>query len=63
MDKHWSSRSGFVDQAAVLGGKLGMQVRFAPIYSLDPPSKRPKRGQPRRSGGAPYFGTINTIGC
>lgn len=36
VDKHWSSRSGFVDQAAVLGGKLGMQVRFAPIYSLDP---------------------------
>jgi endonuclease/exonuclease/phosphatase family metal-dependent hydrolase len=36
VDKHWSDRSHFVDQAAWLGEQLGMKVRFAPIYSLDP---------------------------
>lgn len=34
VDAHWSARSGFVDQAAVLAERLGMQVRFAPIYQL-----------------------------
>ena len=34
VDVHWSERSGFEDQAALLGRVLGMQVRFAPIYSL-----------------------------
>lgn len=47
VDKHWSSRSRFVDQAAVLGEKLDMRVRFAPIYSLDPLEE----GQPRREYG------------
>jgi endonuclease/exonuclease/phosphatase family metal-dependent hydrolase len=47
VDKHWDSRSDFVDQAAVLGKKLNMRVRFAPIYSLDPPEP----GKPRREYG------------
>jgi len=34
VDVHWHARSGFADQAAVLADRLGMQVRFAPIYQL-----------------------------
>lgn len=47
VDKHWDARSDFVDQAAALGEKLNMRVRFAPIYSLDPPEP----GKPRREYG------------
>jgi len=34
VDVHWSARSNFADQATVLAERLGMQVRFAPIYQL-----------------------------
>jgi endonuclease/exonuclease/phosphatase family metal-dependent hydrolase len=34
VDVHWGERSGFVDQAATLGERLGMAVRFARIYLL-----------------------------
>jgi endonuclease/exonuclease/phosphatase family metal-dependent hydrolase len=34
VDVHWSARSGFADQAAALGERLGMQARFARIYQL-----------------------------
>ena len=34
VDVNWSERSAFEDQARTLGRLLGMQVRFAPIYSL-----------------------------
>jgi len=34
VDVHWAERSGFADQATALGEKLGMQARFANIYSL-----------------------------
>ncbi|HTJ22675.1 MAG TPA: endonuclease/exonuclease/phosphatase family protein [Gemmatimonadaceae bacterium] len=34
VDVHWGERSGFVDQAAALGERLGMAVRFAHIYSI-----------------------------
>ena len=34
VDVHWGARSAFVDQASVLAERLGMQVRFAPIYRL-----------------------------
>jgi endonuclease/exonuclease/phosphatase family metal-dependent hydrolase len=34
VDVHWDARSGFADQASALGARLGMQVRFAPIYQL-----------------------------
>jgi endonuclease/exonuclease/phosphatase family metal-dependent hydrolase len=43
VDVHWSERSQFVDQADSLASLLGMQARFAPIYTLpgnaagDPP--------------------------
>lgn len=34
VDVNWAERSGFEDQARLLGELLGMQVRFAPIYML-----------------------------
>jgi endonuclease/exonuclease/phosphatase family metal-dependent hydrolase len=34
VDVHWSDRSGFVDQVGALASALGMEARFAPIYSL-----------------------------
>lgn len=34
VDVHWDKRSGFADQATELAAKLGLQVRFAPIYRL-----------------------------
>lgn len=34
VDVHWDKRSGFADQATELAGKLGVQMRFAPIYRL-----------------------------
>lgn len=34
VDVHWAERSGFADQVAALAAKLGMEARFAPIYSL-----------------------------
>ncbi|NLG63664.1 MAG: metal-dependent hydrolase [Candidatus Cloacimonetes bacterium] len=47
VDVHFSSRSGFVDQASTLAGALEMEVRFAHIYELEPDSAgRP----PRRYG-------------
>lgn len=47
VDVHWSARSAFADQAAALAEGLGMQVRFAPIYSIpDTGDTRP----PRRFG-------------
>ncbi len=47
VDRHWSDRSRFTDQARILGEKLDMRVCFAPIYSLDPQ----KEGEPRREYG------------
>jgi len=43
VDVHWSERSGFVDQVAALASALGMDARFAPIYSLPNPSNRAVR--------------------
>lgn len=34
VDVHWSSRSGFADQASSLAKWLGMEARFAPIYHV-----------------------------
>jgi endonuclease/exonuclease/phosphatase family metal-dependent hydrolase len=34
VDVHWAERSGFADQARLLGEMLHMAVRFAPIYTL-----------------------------
>jgi len=45
VDAHWSARSDFVDQASSLANQLGMQVRFAPIYTNDPlpPATAPRQ--------------------
>lgn len=43
VDVHWDARSNFVDQATSLADKLGMQVRFAPIYSLPGAAGAPRR--------------------
>lgn len=34
VDVHWGARSGFRDQASELAEALGMEMRFAPIYTL-----------------------------
>jgi endonuclease/exonuclease/phosphatase family metal-dependent hydrolase len=47
VDVHWAARSKFVDQASALGERLGMQVRFAPIYQLPGEST----GEPMREFG------------
>jgi endonuclease/exonuclease/phosphatase family metal-dependent hydrolase len=47
VDVHWGERSGFVDEAATLGERLGMAVRFAHIYSI--PAQDPSR-PPREFG-------------
>lgn len=47
VDVHWLARSNFADQAKLLGEQLGMQVRFAPIYS-EPGATA---GAPRREYG------------
>ena len=47
VDVHWAERSNFADQASVLGAQLGMQVRFARIYQLEPA----RAGDPPREFG------------
>jgi endonuclease/exonuclease/phosphatase family metal-dependent hydrolase len=47
VDVHWSERSGFVDQVAALASALGMEARFAPIYSLP---NRDNSAAPREFG-------------
>ncbi len=46
-DVHWGDRSQWQDTVSELGQRLGMQVGFAPIYSLDPVNP----GDPRREYG------------
>jgi endonuclease/exonuclease/phosphatase family metal-dependent hydrolase len=45
VDVHWDARSGFADQASVLGERLGMQARFAPIYDMPGTAEHPERRQ------------------
>lgn len=47
VDKHWSSRSDFVDEVGYLAGELEMRSFFAPILDYDPLEP----GQPRRQFG------------
>lgn len=47
VDVHWSERSDWVDQAAWLAARLGMEYRFAPNLDLDPLNP----GEPRRQYG------------
>lgn len=42
VDVHWAARSAFADQATELGQRLGMQVRFAPIYHVDSAGAPPR---------------------
>ncbi len=44
VDVHWSQRSNFVDQAALIAHGTGMDYRFARIYQLpsDDPAKPPR---------------------
>ena len=44
VDRHWSERSEFVDQAQWLADRLGMQVAYGANLDLDPPAaERPRR--------------------
>ncbi len=47
VDRHWSERSNFVDQATWLAERLGMHVAFGVNLDLDPPAP----GAPRRQFG------------
>jgi endonuclease/exonuclease/phosphatase family metal-dependent hydrolase len=47
VDRHWSERSDFVDQATWLADRLDMDVRFGANLDLDPPAP----GAPRRQFG------------
>src|SRR5207253_1826361 len=42
VDVHWAERSAFADQATELGARLGMEVRFAPIYHVAQAGKPPR---------------------
>jgi endonuclease/exonuclease/phosphatase family metal-dependent hydrolase len=47
VDRHYGTRSGFVDEAGWLGSALGMQVVYGANVDLDPPAP----GRPRRQYG------------
>lgn len=47
VDVHWHARSKFADQVAELSAALGMQARFAPIYSF---ANADSVGPPRQYG-------------
>jgi endonuclease/exonuclease/phosphatase family metal-dependent hydrolase len=47
VDRHWSERSGFADQALWLARRLGMNVVYGANLDLDPPAP----GAPRRQYG------------
>jgi endonuclease/exonuclease/phosphatase family metal-dependent hydrolase len=52
VDVHWAERSAFADQATILGERLGMSVRFAPIYRI------PAAGRPIREFGVALLTNI-----
>lgn len=57
VDVHWGARSAWQDVATELATRLGMQVAFAPIYSLDPPSA----GEPRREYGVAVLSRFDIV--
>lgn len=56
VDVHWHQRSGFADQATELGNMLGVEARFAPIYSLPG-----ALGQPARQFGVALLSRIPVV--
>lgn len=59
VDVHWASRSGFADQAMLLGQKLRMRVCFARIYELPPE----RDGLPLREFGVALLTRHPMTGC
>ena len=57
VDVHWAARSGFADQATLLGAMLGMHVSFAPIYNLAPDSA----GKPVRQFGVAILSKYTVV--
>lgn len=57
VDVHWAARSGFADQATLLGQLLGMHVSFAPIYDLAPDSA----GKPTRQFGVAILSRYDVV--
>jgi endonuclease/exonuclease/phosphatase family metal-dependent hydrolase len=55
VDKHWSERSNFADQATLLAEQLGMHLAFGVNLDLDPPAP----GAPRRQFGTAILSTYN----
>ena len=56
VDVNWSERSGFADQAAVLGAALGMHVRFGPIYRMPTVTDSAAAAQPAEQAPVREFG-------
>lgn len=59
VDVHWGERSGYLDEATLLGNKLGMHVCFAPIYRLPPLSA----GAPLREFGVALLSRYKILAC
>jgi endonuclease/exonuclease/phosphatase family metal-dependent hydrolase len=55
VDKHWSERSNFADQATLLAEQLGMHLAFGANLDLDPPTP----GAPRRQFGTAILSAYN----
>lgn len=54
VDKHWSARSGWADQPALLAEALGMEVFYAPIYRIP----HPEEGRPVREYGLAFLSRL-----
>jgi endonuclease/exonuclease/phosphatase family metal-dependent hydrolase len=55
VDRHWSERSNFADQATLLAEQLGMHLAFGANLDLDPPAP----GAPRRQFGTAILSAYN----
>ena len=58
VDRHFSARSRFVDQAGWLGERLGMHVAFGANLDLEPPEP----GRPRRQYGNAVLAVPEVLG-
>ena len=57
VDVHWSDRSEQRDVAQELADRLGMEVRFAPIYDFEPATP----GEPRRQFGVAVLSQLPIV--